>query len=263
MNEPIEYMFNYDAVGDAIRRKYDEWVKVYQQIEFETRELQHQIEVHRPNLYEVLVTVLYTRMLSNVSAAILVLERGFDVQCRILLRAAMDSMFNLAAIANSPEQGQKFVAADSIERKRMFNKTLSCSSPTLDTMVSEDTIDERLREVEAAILELDAKRISYEDMARAAGLHDWYLTVYAVFSASVHSNVGDLKRHLAISKDGENEAIRNESIPDELDILYLTGSEILLKGIEVIGQVFKVNNESFLAEKISTLEELTERGKFC
>jgi len=263
MNEPIEYMFNYDAVGDAIRRKYAEWGKVYQQIEFETRELQHQITVRRPNLYEVLVTVLYTRMLSNVSAAILVLERGFDVQCRILLRAAMESMFNLAAIANSPEQGQKLVVADSIERKGIFTKSPSCSRPKLDRMVSDDSVDDRLREVETAILELDAKRISYEDMARAAGLEDWYLTVYAAFSASVHSNVGDLKHHLAFSRNRANEAIRNESIRDGLDILYLQGSEILLKGLEVLGEVFKVNNETFRAEKFARLEALTGCGQIC
>lgn len=256
MNDSSTYRINYTAVRKAVHAKYSDWLTTYASIEEKARETQHRLEVGRDNLRELLVAVLFARTIANTASAVLVVEHGYDVQGRALLRAAMESLFSLVAIEKDPEQAEKFVVADEQERKRMLNKSRAWSAPALKAKAQHIATDEKLEEIEKTIEATNAKRISTESMAIAAGLHDWYLTAYALFSASVHSNVRDLERHLVLTEDNEIEEIRNEPIIEELDRLLLTASELLLKGLESLDVVFGLNSENFRSHAYERLAKL-------
>jgi hypothetical protein len=258
VNDSATYRIDYAAVRKAVHAKYSDWLTTYASIEEKARETQHRLEIGRENLRELLVAVLFTRTLANVASTVLVVEHGYDVQGRALLRAAMESLFSLVAIEKDPEQAKKFVVADELERKRMLNKSRAWSAPALKAQAQQSATDDKLEEIEKAIEATGAKSISTESMAKTAGLHDWYLTAYAVFSASVHSNVRDLQRHLVLTEHNEIEEIRNEPIIEELDRLLLIASEILLKGLESLDVVFGLNDENFRSRAYGRLAKLAE-----
>jgi hypothetical protein len=256
-----KYKIDYGAVGAAVRAKYPEWVAVYGKVEAKARELQHEPEVHRDDLQQLLVAVLYARTLATVSAAILIAEHGYDVQCRVLLRSAMEALFSLVAIVRDPAMADAFTLADERERKRMLWKTRSLSNPELRARAALHATDEQLREIEDAIEATDAKSISVEAMAKAARLHDWYLTAYAVFSGSVHGNVRDLERHLVVTDESEIEAIRNEPVIEQLDRVFLTAVEVLVQAMEALSLVFEMDTERFrvrVAEELKLLVKTIE-----
>lgn len=258
MIDPNKYRIDYDAVRAAVREQYPEWVAVYCKVETRARELQHEPEVHRDDLQQLLVAVLYARTLATVSSAILIAEHGYDVQCRVLLRSAMEALFSLVAIAKDPGIAKAFTLADERERQRMLRRSRSWSSPELRAQATLHATDQKLREIEEAIEATDAKSISVEAMAKAAGLHDWYLTAYAVFSGSVHGNVRDLERHLVLTDSREIEAIRSEPVIEKLDRLFLTAVEILLQAMEALSRVFGIDTERFRARVIDELKVLAK-----
>lgn len=87
-----------------------------------------------------------------------------------------------------------------------------------------------------------------------AGLHDWYLTAYTIFSDAVHGNIHDLKQQFVRSEDDEEiEGVRSGATVDSLDSLYLCASEILLKGLEVMDDVFQVDTGEFRARMMERL----------
>ncbi|MCU7812047.1 MAG: hypothetical protein KZQ77_12540, partial [Candidatus Thiodiazotropha sp. (ex Notomyrtea botanica)] len=210
-----------------------------------------------PNDRQALLTViLFSRILSNVAASTVVIEIGYETQGRVLLRVAMESMFTLIAIEKHPELVDQFIHADELERKRMLNKARMWTMPTLKAQAELHATDEKLTKIQESIDELGARKISIEDYAKAAELHDWYLTAYSVFSASVHSNVRDLQKHFALSKDGEIAEILNEPILISLDRLYLSASEILLRSLESVTITFKLDISEFISRTTKRLELL-------
>jgi hypothetical protein len=254
------YTFDYDAVRTDIRARYPDFVAVYDEVEAYARGIQHQIEVQRNHLQHLLVASIFVRTLSNTAAAIVVAERGFDVQCRILLRSAMESLFSLVAIAKNPELAETFVAADERERKRMLHKSRKWSGADLKEQADVHATEELLREIERNIEEADAKLMSTEQWSIAAGLHDWCLTAYAVFSASVHGNVRDLERQLVLTENREIEAIRNEPAVEGVDNLYLTASEVLINAVEQLLLVFNIDTRPFCSEAAEKLRSIAKRG---
>ena len=89
-----------------------------------------------------------------------------------------------------------------------------------------------------------------------AGLHDWYLTAYTIFSDAVHGNIHDLERQFVRSEDDEEiEGVRSGAIVDNLHSLYLCASEILLKGLEIMDDVFQVDTGEFRARMMKSLAD--------
>lgn len=98
--------------------------------------------------------------------------------------------------------------------------------------------------------------MSTEEMAKVAGLHDWYLTAYTVFSDAVHGNIHDIEQQFVRSEyDDEIEGVRSGAIIDDLHGLYLCASEVLLKGLEAMDDVFQVDTRGFRALMMGNLAD--------
>ncbi|MEZ0231377.1 MAG: DUF5677 domain-containing protein [Methylophilaceae bacterium] len=199
--------------------------------------------------------VLFARTVSNTSAAMLVAEHGYEVQSKTLLRTALESLFSLVAIANDPKMAEAFMQAGERELKRKVFKSRLWSE-WLKSTVETRLNSENFKKYEDLAKSTKAKNISTEEMAKAAGLYDLYLTAYTVFSASVHGNIGDLEQQFVYSEDGlEIEGIRSGAIVDNLHGLYLVASEILLKGLEAMETVFQIDTEEFRSNMMERLAD--------
>src|SRR2546422_2812888 len=108
----MSYRIDYDAVKAGVRARYADWIAIYSEIESLVRERQHHEQFRIDGLQHLLVMALFARTLSNTSAAMLVAEHGYEVQCKTLLRTALESMFSLVAIANDPKMAEAFAQAD-------------------------------------------------------------------------------------------------------------------------------------------------------
>jgi hypothetical protein len=250
----LGYLFEYDKVQAAIQDKYRNWVQVIRDIEKVSREVQHRLHIPKDNMRPMLAALLFSRTISNVAASTLIFESGFESQGRALLRVAMESTFILVAIDKNPELADQFAQEDDLQRKRMFHKARMWNSPELQEQARAHSTDEKLAEIQEAIKENAVKKMTTEEYSKAAGLHDWYLTAYSLFSTSIHNSVRDLESHIDTDHDGEIIQIINEPILDGLESLYITGSEILLSALNSVSNIFELDVSQFVTQ---TQEKLT------
>lgn len=197
-------------VKKTVRERYKAWSNLTEEVNHFAVKTQHILEIDINADQELLVATLFSRTLANVQAAIILVENGMDVQARVLLRAAMDSLFSLAAISKSKDVAEEYILADERERKRMLSKAEKWSTSDLKSQFDGISTQKIRGKIEEKIEKTGAKLISSESMSIKAGLHDWYLTAYSVFSASVHSYVRDLEKHLVVDKSGKIEMLKNE-----------------------------------------------------
>lgn len=244
------------TVRAVVREKYAVWITIYAQIESRARELQNDRSFPVGSLQRLLVMVLFGRTVSNTSAAMLVGEHGYSVQCKALLRTALESMFALAAIAKNPGMAEAFVQSGDRETKRKVFKTRLWSESLRAPLESRFT-GETFRKSEDIAKSTKARIISTEEIAKMAGLHDWYLTAYTLFSDAVHGNIHDLEQQFVRSEDsGEIEGVRSGATIDDLHGLYLCASEILLKGLEAMDDVFQIDTGEFRAQMMERVTEV-------
>jgi len=244
-------------VVSHIHSKYKPWLNLIQRINKFAVQAQYIISIQRDDTQELLAAVLYMRTLSNIQAGVLLIERGMDVQARIMLRAATESLFSFAAISRSKEFAEVFVVADECERKRMFNKIKQYHNHAPLKNFDIDAVDAALLEIEAVIKEKDAKKISVEELSKKADMHDLYLTSYSFFSLAVHSRARNLEHHHVITKEGVMESLQNEPIVDKLELLWLVATELLLSTIKTVGGVFLIAGvNEFIEEHQRKKDEL-------
>jgi hypothetical protein len=252
------YQIDYETVKAIVRERYATWLGIYSEIESRARQLQHQRLFRIDGLQHLLVMVLFARTVANTSAAMLVAEHGYEVQCKTLLRTALESMFALAAIAKDPSMAEAFEQAGERELKRRVFKSRLWSQDLRSPMEARFG-SEGFKKAEEIAKSTKAKNISTEEMAKTAGLHDWYLTAYTIFSDAVHGNIHDLKQHVVRSEDGEEiEGVQSGAVVGNLHFLYLCASEILLKGLEVMDDVFQIDTGEFRARMLERLTVAAE-----
>lgn len=253
------YQIDYEAVKAVVRERYAVWIAIYAEIESRARQLQHNRLFPIDSSQHLLVMALFARTVSNTSAAILVLEHGYNVQCKTLLRTALESMFALAAIAKNPSMAESFAQSGDRETKRKVFKSRLWSESLRAPLASRFS-SETFKKAEDIAKSKKAKIISTEEMAKMAGLHDWYLTAYTIFSDSVHGNIHDLEQQFVRSEDGEKiEGVRSGAIVDDLHGLYLCTSEVLLKGLEAMDNVFQLDTGEFRAGMMESLADVLKQ----
>lgn len=168
------------------------------------RALISEFTVHNKDPQEMLVAALYIRALTNYQSVILLCERGMNAEARAMLRVMIETIVKLCAIAKDDRDHQKltrdFVLEDQSEQLKLLRKFRNLHGgqfpPNMD--VNELKRLERQLEKEKPTLKVRNK----EEWAKEAGLHDWYLTAYAVLSASVHSDVKDLESYFDVDEQG-------------------------------------------------------------
>ena len=247
------YLLNYDLVRAAVNEKYLDWIAIYSEVESLVREQQFNKEFRVEGLQHLLVMVLFTRTLSNTSAAMLLAEHGYKVQCETLLRTGLESLFSLVAIANNPKMAESFAQASERELKRRVFKSKLWSQDLKATVESRFNT-ENFKKVESIAKSTKAKSISTEEMAKAAGLHDLYLTAYTLFSGSVHVNIKELEKQFVLNEDdSEIVGIQSGAIINDLDGLYLIACEILLKSLEAMEITFHIDTKEFRSQIMERL----------
>lgn len=214
-------------------------------------------EVHNKDKQEVLVSTLYIRALNNYQAAILLAERGLMPQSRVLVRAMIEALFSLCAIAKSEKYANEFILEDQRNRLRFLNKYRQLHGG-LPPDVNREEVEALQQELQEDIKTSEIKKKSTEQWSIDAEMHDWYLTAYSVLSESVHSKVKDLERYLVLND--ENEITEFRWGPDDHDIesILTTLIQGMLTALNCTVSLFEQRRASEIADFQARLNKLVE-----
>lgn len=248
----------FSASEEEVKRRLSSELSLFSEINRFAVSLQFRLAVPQHSLPDLLAALLYVRTLENIQGSILLVRRGMGTQAQIVMRAAMESLFLLRAISRDPSVARAYERSDAVRRRKLFRKSqewAAQSGSVPESAISEDL----LRDIEEEIETHQAKDFQVENMARRAGLHDWYLVVYPIFSGAVHTVPRNLENHLHF-ENGQLVAISSAPKLDGLRELLVTASEMLLLAVEGLDDVFSLGAVDAREQYAHRLRSSTNSG---
>lgn len=193
-------------------------------------------------------SVLFARMLEIYQAILIVIGRGMTSAGRVLFRTYLEAFFYFAAIHRDPHFLKEYLNQFHVRRRSFVNRLRNSTSPGLEHLRKPLT-DDLIVEIKQTMDQEKISKISVEKAAEKAGLHDIYLTAYAILSGAVHTNAADLESHL--DYDEQENAIRGFKYgPSDEETRRIVGlaSMTMAEALGTISQTFGEDRTEMCAE---------------
>ena len=183
----------------------------------------------------------FARILASVQSAVILLERGLLSQAKAVLRMALESLFALAAIHMKRELAVPMAMTQLADKRTIADRMLQWSDPELKAEVAAHADEAELK----ILIGSRARELKTFELAQAAGMTDWYLSLYAILSFPTHGAISDLVAHLVIDDSGQIVAMKNEAEIEKQTAAWAYSIEIEIKAAESFAEVFQLDSQSF------------------
>lgn len=167
---------------------------------------------------------------------------------------ALEMLFALGAIANKPALLDKLIEGHAVEQKRVAKNMQLWKDPELRKVADAEAASGRLQ----PFRESPASGVPTFTLAEAAGLEDWYRTLYMILSWSVHGAPTDLDRHAVVDSNQNLIEFRNEPELEEQHSSWLYSIEMLLKALTALGKIFPNIDERQIEHYSAELRALAQ-----
>lgn len=214
-----------------------------------------QIHVHNRDGQEIFSAALFIKVLADVQAAVLLLERGLSSQACSLLRVALEALIILGKLSRSYEFVEALIRHGERERLNLVRAIQRNPAPAFDDVRPEIT-EAVISEIELIVGDIPKKNI--HQWARDLGLLPIYDAQYRLFSNDVHSAPRALERYLETNEEGEYAVINwGPDLSEDLRAEFLEAARILTLALSFVNAVFKINIDAGIAgftAKIAALD---------
>lgn len=207
------------AHGDLLERA--------RQIFRDCHELLFNADIRNRDIRAILVATLFMRALEHYQATFILLSMGLVSPAKVTLRALMETVFTIRAVALSQEALRAFITDDLLQRRKLINKVRQHDHPNLED-AREAITDELIREIEGQIEAFEAKPLRTKELSKLAGMHDWYTGPYAVLSKATHTHVRELEDYLRTDDADEVRQFIYGPSMEETPHLTLTAAHAVL-----------------------------------
>ncbi len=205
-------------------------------------DFQYSLDVHTGVLHELIGASLYIRIITNYQALLILISKGMLPQSHIMVRAQVEALFTLVAIAKDNDFANLYIGHEEHQRKNVLNKlkrykdSVNNNDPDIQEATS---IVEKIKE---NIKENNIKYISTEDTSKRADLHSWYNTVYAITSTAAHTSARSLESHLVIDRGKETIiSLHNEPIVHGIGMPLGTGINSMHIATDACCDIFSID----------------------
>jgi len=222
--------------------------------------LQHELEVDHNNLEQVHSVTLYSRIVNSIQAAHLLAVYGLGVQSSNQCRAAMECLFQLAALNNKKELFPRLMLS-AMENSLRYAKTKRChKSQNMNFSHAQLAADDlEIDELQKRIDVLMSKGImplsKIKPLAEEADMIYWYELMYQRLSWDTHSSLESLQEHVHIGDDGEISHVINEPNFRNFSSNTYCSLKVICRAIQ---EVYKAVGETPSAALDSYIKKLDE-----
>lgn len=198
--------------------------------------LQHDIEIHRNSVAEACAAVLFARTIASLQATALLLEHGLPSQARTILRSSLETTFALCAIGNDSTVATEIVASHEADRRTVADRVLRWKHQALREAVAKEVNEQELQ----ALLATKPKSVNHYDLAKRAGLEDWYLSIYTLLSFAAHGAISDLEHHAVVDDDGNVLEFKSEPELQGQSTVWSWATEVTIVAMKGLCSVFGI-----------------------
>ena len=200
-------------------------------------------DVHNQDPREMLVAVSFIRALEHYQAAILLLSAGLVAPAKVAIRATLEAVFTTRSIARDEATLKAFILNDLLQRRKLIRKAQQHEHTNLLELRGALT-EEFVRRLETETQISGVKHQTTEELARLAGMHDWYTTAYAMLSQATHTAVRELECYLSFDADDTVRSVQYAPSFEDISWLLLTAAHCILLGSDAVAETFALRHES-------------------
>jgi hypothetical protein len=246
-----------DGFRSEIRSKHQAYFDLVERLNRYCQQAKYRLVVHNRDGQELFTACLAIKLLNDVQAAIILLERGLASQGRSMLRVALECLVVLTKIAQSYEFVHAYVKVGEQDRLKLVKAIRLNPNQGFDD-VRADLTEDLIATIKETIGETQNRR-NVEQWAKDVGLSHLYDGTYRLFSQEIHSSPRAIDQYFMA--DGEGEIIGFAWGPDigkDLRAELLEAVRLLLVGMSKVDELFQFNSKKDLDYFSAQLGKLSE-----
>lgn len=224
-------------------------------------QIQYELEVDLEDLVMVHSVTLYARILNSIQASHLLAVYGLGAQSSNQSRAALECLFQLAALNKNKELFNRLLLADFESRHTYLTSYLKQISD--GKKIPPNKIEGVTKEIEGlndrinTLTKFGFKKLGkIETISKEADMHSWYELIYRVLCRGTHSSMISLQEHLHIIDDLQLSHFTNEPNYEDFFSNAYCNLKILSRAIEEVYKSVKEPLPSSVADYNKQLDEL-------
>jgi hypothetical protein len=221
--------------------------------------IKFKFEVHNQDGQEIIAACLFMKMLEGFQASIILTNRGFAQDTRVVIRTMLEALFLLKTCCEDKEFVVQYINSDEKMRLKWMNIAHNSSFESMHPL-KEYATEERRAELKDKIDSENIREIITEEIAKKAGLHELY-SAYRLFSSSTHVSPRSLEdTYIAINENGEISALIHEPTDKDAEIYLITLSECLLIGLKSMCLLFELKEDTAIDGFYDRLKQLSVKS---
>lgn len=189
-----------------------------------------------------LVAALFLRVLQHFQAGILLLSKGLIASGKVAIRAELEAVFAVRAVAANETNMRAFVNDDLHERLQLIKKAREHHDYPILQRLREAISDADFVQLKERVRLANAtKKVTTAELSKQAELHYLYVSAYRILSRAAHSGVRELEAYLITRPDGEVGEIDYAPELDEVRDMLLTACDFILLGSDAVCRQFEIS----------------------
>lgn len=201
------------------------------------------LKINGNNSQQVLVALLYIKILSTFQAIVTLAEREMLNESKILLRSLLESVFALVAISKDAKVADRFIEDDHIQRLRLLN-TCRDLSPKFQKLLKprvDKLLKSRLNNVAKSQTKTqDITPLTVEYLAAKAELEELYYSVFVLLPGSSYLRVYELEQYWEGHTSGKSVRRLANPILNRTDAVLFTAIKSILLSLNSVINTFNV-----------------------
>ena len=241
------------TIDERILVRNKEAFELFYEINRLAHEIKSKFVIHNLDGQEVLAACLFSRVLEGIQAGVILTKIGLEHDVKVIIRSVLESLFPLKICCENDRFYTEYFKSDEAKRLKIMNVAHKYTGKGLFRDIREEATEQVMSELKDKIKREKIKELKVEELARRAGMQEYYDLHYRHCSSVVHSTPRSLERY--VNHDGEKiSGLIHEPTDKDAQMHLATLAEFLLKSIANISLLFEINeyenNVSRLIEKV-------------
>lgn len=251
------------AEAERFRTHLTGWTGLYYDVNAFAQNVVYQVQPDNRNARQLLAFSCFYRASTAFQSVFLLVERGIDVESKVLLRSMTETAIVLTAIAKQPKFAEEYIRASEDTERKLLKKTLEVQTDNIFFTTEESKVMRARLDVLEQRKKSDpnwTKEITVLDIAEKAELGSVYKQHYAYLSMYTHPSPSGMAEYLVTDAAGSITHHRVGRHDDDAEGNLRVAVVMMLQAASAIGQIFNLSHSDRLSEFDSRMKDVIDNS---